>query len=51
MTIDALIDSLVQYAVTTGLAPEEDRRVLTNRLMDLLRVEDHNPAHCELCTD
>ena len=51
MTIDALIDSLVQYAVTTGLAQEEDRRVLTNRLMDILRVEDHDPAHCELCTD
>lgn len=51
MTIDAWIDSLVQYAVTTGLAQEEDRRVLTNRLMDILRVEDHDPAHCELCTD
>ena len=51
MTIDALIDSLVQYAATTGLAQEEDRRVLTNRLMDILRVEDHDPAHCELCTD
>ena len=51
MTIDAWIDSLVQYAVTTGLAQEEDRRVLTNRLMDILRVEDHDPAHCELCAD
>ena len=51
MTIDAWIDSLVQYAVTTGLAQEEDRRVLTNRLMDILRVEDHDPAHCGLCAD
>ena len=42
MDINAYIDSLVSYAVRTGLAMEEDRRVLTNRLLDLLHLEDYS---------
>ena len=42
MDINAYIDSLVSYAVRTGLAMEEDRRVLTNRLLDILRLEDYS---------
>ena len=42
MDINAYIDSLVSYALRTGLAMEEDRRVLTNRLLDILRLEDYS---------
>ena len=42
MNIDTCIDSLVDYALRTGLAMEEDRRVLTNRLLDILRLEDYS---------
>ena len=41
MDIDSCIDSLVSYALRTGLAQEEDRRVLTNRLLDILHLEDY----------
>ena len=41
MNIYQAIDSLVCYAVDTGLAAEEDRRVLTNRLLDILHLEDY----------
>ncbi len=41
MNIDGYIDSLVSYALDTGLAQQEDRRVLTNRLLDILHLEDY----------
>ncbi len=41
MNIDGYIDSLVSYALDSGLAQEEDRRVLTNRLLDILHLEDY----------
>ncbi len=44
MKIMVYIDSLVAYAIRTGLAEELDRRVLTNRLLDLLRIDSYEPA-------
>ena len=44
MKIMMYIDSLVAYAIRTGLADELDRRVLTNRLLDLLRIDSYEPA-------
>ena len=44
MTVETYLDSLVEYAVRRGLAQEEDRMVLTNRLLDLLGKEDYTPS-------
>ncbi len=41
MKIEAWIDSLVSYAMNTGLAQPEDHQVLTNRIMDLLRLDSY----------
>ena len=51
MNIDTCIDSLVDYALRTGLAMEEDRRVLTNRLLDLLHLEDYTGSGQGDCRD
>ena len=51
MNIDTCIDSLVDYALRTGLAMEEDRRVLTNRLLDLLHLEDYTGSGRGDCRD
>ena len=51
MNIDTCIDSLVDYALRTGLATEEDRRVLTNRLLDLLHLEDYTGSGQGDCRD
>ena len=42
MDIYSYIDSLTAYAIRTGLAQPEDGRVLTNRLLDILRLEDYS---------
>ena len=42
--IERYLDSLVEYAVRTGLAQEADRRGLTNRLLDILRLDDYTPS-------
>ena len=42
--IERYLDSLVEYAVRTGLAQEADRWVLTNRLLDILRLDDYTPS-------
>ena len=39
--IDRYIDALVSYALTHGLAREEDRQVLTNRILEILRKDDY----------
>ena len=44
MKIETYIDSLVAYAVNCGLAEPEDHIVLTNRLLDLLRLDDYTPT-------
>ena len=44
MKIETYIDSLVSYAMNTGLAQPEDHQVLVNRLLDLLRLDDYAPS-------
>lgn len=50
MKIETYIDSLVAYAMNTGLCEPVDHQVLTNRLLDLLRKEDYAPSD-ELMTE
>ena len=44
MKIETCIDSLVSYAMNCGLAEPVDHLVLTNRLLDLLRMDDYIPS-------
>ncbi|MBE6985798.1 MAG: UDP-glucose--hexose-1-phosphate uridylyltransferase [Ruminococcaceae bacterium] len=44
MKIETYIDSLVSYAMNTGLAQPEDHQVLTNRLLEVLRKDDYVPS-------
>ena len=44
MKIETYIDSLVSYAMNCGLAEPVDHQVLTNRLLDLLRLDDYEPS-------
>ncbi|MBQ3503259.1 MAG: UDP-glucose--hexose-1-phosphate uridylyltransferase [Oscillospiraceae bacterium] len=44
MKIETYIDSLVSYAMNCGLAEPVDHQVLTNRLLDLLRLDDYSPS-------
>ena len=51
MKIETYIDSLVAYAMNTGLAEPVDHQVLTNRLLDLLHREDYTPSDALLSED
>ena len=51
MKIETLLESLVAYAIRCGLAEEEDRTVLINRLLDLLGLDSFEPAGEPLCED
>ena len=44
MKIETYIDSLVSYAMNCGLAEPVDHLVLTNCLLDLLRLDDYTPS-------
>ena len=44
MKIETCIDALVSYAMNNGLAEPVDHQVLTNRLLDLLRLDDYEPS-------
>ncbi len=44
MTIETYIDSLVSYAMNTGLTQPEDHQVILNRLLDLLRLDSYEPS-------
>ena len=44
MKIETCIDALVSYAMNSGLAEPVDHQVLTNRLLDLLRLDDYEPS-------
>ena len=44
MQIETYIDSLVSYAMNTGLAEPCDHMVLTNRLLDLIGKDDYIPS-------
>ena len=50
MKIETYIDSLISYAMNTGLAEPDDHIVLTNRLLDLLRLDEYAPSD-ELLTE
>lgn len=47
MQIETYIDALVSYAMNRGLAQPEDHQVLTNRILDILRLDDYTPSHEE----
>ncbi len=47
MNIYTYIDSLVSYAMNTGLAQPEDHQVLLNRLLDLLWLDAYEPSQEE----
>ena len=51
MKIETCIDSLVSYAMNRGLAEPVDHQVLTNRLLDLLRLDDYTPSEEPLTED
>ena len=51
MKIETYIDSLVSYAMNCGLAEPADHQVLTNRLLDLLRLDDYAPSEEPLTED
>ncbi len=44
MKIETYIDSLVSYAMNTGLSQPEDHNVLLNRLLDILHIESYEPS-------
>ncbi len=44
MMIETCIDSLISYAMNTGLAEPCDHQVLLNRLLDLLHKDDYTPS-------
>ena len=44
MKIETYIDSLVSYAMNNGLAEPVDHVFLTNRLLDLLHLDDYAPS-------
>ena len=44
MKIETYIDSLVSYAMNTGLAEPCDHQVLVNRLLDLLGLDSYEPS-------
>ena len=44
MKIETYIDSLVSYAMNTGLAEPVDHVFLVNRLLDLLHMDDYVPS-------
>ena len=45
MKIETYIDSLVSYAMNTGLSEPEDHQVLVNRLLELLKKDDYTPSN------
>ena len=51
MKIETCIDSLVSYAMNTGLCEPVDHQVATNRLLDLLHMDDYTPSQELLSED
>ena len=51
MKIETYIDSLVAYAMNTGLTEPEDHQVLINRLLDLLRMDDYESSEEPMTED
>ncbi len=44
MKIETYIDSLIAYAMNCGLTEPEDHIVATNRILDILRIDDYSPS-------
>ena len=44
MKIETCIDSLISYAMNTGLAEPADHQVLVNRLLELLHLDAYEPS-------
>ena len=44
MKIETYIDSLISYAMNCNLAEPEDHRVLQNRLLELLQLDEYTPS-------
>ena len=51
MTIETCIDSLVSYAMNTGLAQPEDHTVLVNHLLEALKLDSYTPSEELLSED
>ena len=51
MKIETYIDSLVSYAMNTGLAEPWDHQILVNRLLELLKLDDYTPSTEEQTED
>ncbi len=51
MQIETYIDSLISYAMNTGLAMPEDHMVLQNRLLEALGKDEYIPSHEEQMED
>ena len=51
MKIETYLDSLVSYAMNTGLAEPCDHQVLVNRLLDLLHLDGYEPSEDPLTED
>ncbi len=51
MKVETYIDSLVSYAIKNGLAEPVDKKVLTNRLLDILEKPDYEPSGEALTED
>lgn len=44
MKLETYLDSLVSYAMNWGLAQPEDHQVLTNRLLEIMQLDDYTPS-------
>ena len=44
MKIETCIDSLISYAMNTGLSLPEDHTVLVNRILEILQLDDYTPS-------
>ncbi len=51
MKIEACIDALVSYAMNCGLASPEDHVWMTNRLLEVLHLDDYTPSQEPLSED
>ena len=51
MNIETCIDSLVSYAMNTGLAQPEDHICLVNRLLEVLKLDAYTPSAEPLSED
>ena len=51
MTVETCIDSLISYAMNTGLAQPEDHVFLTNRLLETLNLDSYTPSNELLSED